>query len=86
MKFDDEGEAVPDGVTQKVSEEGKLYEVILIYNAVILSNCKWLFFIVIFVQIEEEDVSGININKAKLILKSEDKFDKLRERELLKQK
>jgi len=25
--FDEDGEAIPDGVTQKVSEEGKLYEV-----------------------------------------------------------
>ena len=33
---------------------------------------------------EDEDVGGINIDKAKAVLKAEDKFDKLFERERIK--
>lgn len=47
-------------MSQKVSEEGKLYEA------------------------EEEDFGGINIDKAKMILRAEDKFDKVFQREKIK--
>jgi len=60
VKFDEEGAAVQDAATTKVSEEGKRYEA------------------------EDEDISGINIDKAKLILRAEDKFDKIFEREKIK--
>ena len=33
---------------------------------------------------EDEEISGINIDKAKLILRAEDKFDKIFEREKIK--
>lgn len=59
-RFDEEGGAVADLVSQKVSEEGKLYEA------------------------EEEDFGGINIDKAKMILRAEDKFDKVFQREKIK--
>ena len=60
LKFDDDGDADQDSVSQKVSEEGKKYEA------------------------EDEDFGGINIDKAKSVLKAEDKFDKLLERQRIK--
>jgi len=60
IKFDEEGSAVQDMVSQKVSEEGKRYEA------------------------EDEDFGGINISKAKEIMRAEDKFDKVLERQRIK--
>jgi ATP-dependent RNA helicase DDX10/DBP4 len=53
---------VQDATTQKISEEGKLYEQ------------------------QEEEVSGINIERARRVLRAEDAFDKIRERQKIKER